>query len=689
MEESKTGTVIYKEFREALKNMGYEAGFQNEIDLGRPDIFNETNMIFTICDEWGRPVGFAARNLTYSEEKDEDGKPKNGTKYTNQKMTGLRCNIYQKGRRLYEIHIAKKYTPPLYIVEGYTDVLTAQRHGIFNCAAIGGTAFTQDHIELLKRRGMYDIILCLDGDQAGIERVEKLLDERFCGNKDMKVSIVNLPDGMDPDDFLREKGKNAFLGLKKFSAFEWRLNRCSEEDDPQDICNTMIPLIVNEPSYIAQDSMCGALSIFTGVDFQTIKNELERLQNERARVRARETEAIVDQSFNDIRRNPGEAKSLLLEAANAIEEVEEKYNESALSIENFRSFVMSQKTEEEALSGEFAGFYLSEVGLATLGNYLNGNWREDAFMCIGGKENTGKSSLCVQFAYQIASDERNDACVIYHTIDDSAQQILPRFVVQCYGDQDLTLNQVRNPKYFQLHQDDETVFERRAQGYRELMKLIGEGRIVVKDVNDGASLAFGESLVRHYVKKYPNRNIVYILDNLHKAPDYGNNSKEVRTKYKKLSNHIKKIATKYHICVLATAEYTKLPPGIIPTNNNIAESRAFQYDANFIGHMYNDLHESGSAQAKCYHTDDKSGRIMPRVRLGIGKNKITDFKGRLFFDFYPASGLFRQVDTIIAENDMRNRMRELNKLRQGRRSVPFDQYEGTTGKPGSEGDEPS
>ena len=115
LRESLIGTVNYKEFRETLKAMGYEARFIDDVDLGREEIFSNTNMIFTICDESGRPVGFSARNLIYTTDRDENNKPKNGSKYMNQKTTGVRCNIYQKGRRLYNLHAAKRHTPPLYI----------------------------------------------------------------------------------------------------------------------------------------------------------------------------------------------------------------------------------------------------------------------------------------------------------------------------------------------------------------------------------------------------------------------------------------------------------------------------------------------------------------------------------------------------------------------------------------------
>jgi DNA primase catalytic core len=653
--KSRVGSIPYKDFREAMKNMGYEPRFQDEIDLGRLDIFDESNMIFTICDEWGRPVGFAARNLNYTDEKDENGQPKNGSKYTNQKTTGLRCNIYQKGRRLYEIHTATKYTPPLFLFEGYADVITAQQAGLFNCAGVGGTSLTSEHIDLLKGMNIYDIVLAFDSDAGGQDTTARILEKGLAGHKDLNVWVLKLPSGMDPDDFIREKGLDEFLKLKRWSAFEWRLSRFKDDDDPELVCKTMIPLIVNESSRITQDKQCAQLSRFTGVDKKVIHSELERLMNEKEHHRTREKSAVLERGWNEIQRNPDDAKALLEECLAQIQQVDEKYDDHSMSEEGCIQFVQGIKEYEEAQTGEFAGFHLSPLGLGGLGDVLNGNWREDSFLCFGGSANSGKTSMLCQMAFEIATDPRNNACVIYHTIDDSAAQLLPRFVVHGYGLPDLTLNEIRNPNYYVKYKDNPLVVERRERGYREVLRLVKDGRIILKDSNDGASFAYGESLIKYYKKKYPERNVIYILDNLHKTPDYPN--LETRVRFKTLSNHMKGVAVKYHIAVIATVEYVKLPPGIIPNNNNIAETRAIIYDASFIGHLYNDLHEM-SRSAICVHRT-KDGDLLPRIRLGIGKNKITDFKDRVFLDFYPASGMFRCVATSIAEDEMVERRKLL------------------------------
>jgi len=659
-EELKIGTVNYRDFRDTLRAMGYEPRFQDEIDLGRPDIFDETNLIFTISDEWGRPVGFAARNLLY--KVDENGKP-NGSKYKNQKTTGVKCNIYQKNKRLYQIHEAKRFTPPLYIFEGYIDVITAAHHGLSNCVAIGGTAFSDEHINLLKRLNITDIVLVLDGDKAGQEKTRKLLDEKLRGQRDLRISVINLPNDLDPDDFFRANGLEEFLKLKKWSAFEWRLDQYPEDADAIEVCNTMIPLIVNESSYILQDQLCEVLSRFTGIDKSTIKSELERLQNQTEREKQKQKDALIDNAMLQIKQNPGNERMILHECAAQIEQVEDKYNENALSQESFITFVETQKEHEEKSTGDFVGFHLSPLGLGMLGENLNGNWREDVFKCYGGSANTGKTSFLVQLAYEIASNDANNATVIYHTIDDSSPQILPRLVVQSYGGLDLTINQVRNPKWFVDQTGDKDIYDKRNMGYRNLIELAKEGKIILKDANDGASFAFGESLIAHAKKRYPGRHIVYILDNLHKTPDYA--GMEPRLRFKTLSNHLKDTATRQHACIVASVEYTKLPPATIPHNNNIAETRAIIYDASFIGHMYNDIHEVGPDDAILVHKTS-SGDLLPRVRLGIGKNKITDFKDRIFLDMYPASGIFRAVAPEIAKADQKTRIKEIRLRRSGK-----------------------
>ncbi len=216
------------------------------------------------------------------------------------------------------------------------------------------------------------------------------------------------------------------------------------------------------------------------------------------------------------------------------------------------------------------------------------------------------------------------------------------------GSHSLTMNQIKSPNYWVKDYPD--VLSKRLAGYQKLEHLIKSGRLVVKDSNHGSTLAYAETLIQYYKEKYPTRRLVYMLDNFHKLNDFSD-QKDERTRFKKLSNAIKGLATTYHIPILSTVEYTKLPAGTKPSNTSISETVAMEYDSNLIIHLYNELHELGPNANMFHITTNKEGQIqrLPRIEMIFGKNKITSFKSSLWYDFYPASSDFVGVDeTVIA-----------------------------------------
>lgn len=627
-----------------LVSLGFMREFIHRVELDRSDIFAPNNLIFTIKDHYGRPVGFAARDCTWSPDSDRP-------KYIN---TSSSVSIYQKGKRLYNLNnalAAVKSGEPLYITEGYPNVVAAEAHGMRNTCAIGGTALTEDHILLLRELGISNIMLCLDGDKAGQDMVEKILDTRFSGCPDISVKVVIVPDGKDPDEFIRTFGIDSFRKLAQWTAFEWRLLRFPENEDPESICRLMIPLIVTEPSHITQDKMCEVLAKHTGISVKAIRAELTRLQSEKDRKIAQERSVVLDKLFRTVRSSPSEAEIYLNEALSQLLELNQKYDQDKMGPESCLKILDDQKVFEENKSGEFAGFKLGS-DLQALQEALAGEWKKDVLLCFGGKANSGKTSLLAKIAYEIARNTDNNACVIFHTIDDTAAQFLPKWICIAEGSRQLMINEVRDPVYYQKLGMSE-VIKRRNTGYQLIRDLMKDGRLILKDANDGSSLSYADSLIRYYKERYPDRRIVYILDNMHKLQDFSSSAESERTKFKSISEMIKNMATRHHVPVLCTVEYTKLAQGVKPTNTNIAETVQIEYDSNFIAHLYNEVHERGEEYAESVgmtHNADLGHKIkkLPVIELYIGKNKITDFKNRLFLNFFPASSDFiaRNTDEV-------------------------------------------
>ncbi|WP_096270611.1 DNA primase [Paucisalibacillus globulus] len=153
-------------------------------------------VIFPIRNHLGKTVAFGARALEKNQE----------PKYLNSPESDL----FQKGKLLYNFDLAKKHIrkkSEAVLFEGYMDVISAYQAGVENVVATMGTALTETQAKLLKRY-VDTVILCYDGDRAGIEatyKASKLLQQVGC-----QVKIASLKDGLDPDSFIKEYGGEAF-----------------------------------------------------------------------------------------------------------------------------------------------------------------------------------------------------------------------------------------------------------------------------------------------------------------------------------------------------------------------------------------------------------------------------------------------------------------------------------------------
>ena len=156
-------------------------------------------LTFPIRDQRGRAIGMGGRVLG-------DDKPK----YLNSPETP----IFHKGRELYGLFQARKTlkeVDSLFVVEGYMDVIALAQFGIRNAVASLGTAATPEHMEKMFRI-TNKIVFCFDGDEAGNKAAWRGLENSLPLLKDDKqVYFMFLPAGEDPDTFVQNKGKEAFL----------------------------------------------------------------------------------------------------------------------------------------------------------------------------------------------------------------------------------------------------------------------------------------------------------------------------------------------------------------------------------------------------------------------------------------------------------------------------------------------
>ncbi|KGY08316.1 DNA primase [Vibrio sinaloensis] len=192
--------LVRKNFgqQQQTQEMLVSGGMLIENDKGnRYDRFRG-RVMFPIRDRRGRVIGFGGRVIG-------DGTPK----YLNSPETP----IFHKGKELYglyEVMQAHREPSQILVVEGYMDVVALAQYGVDYSVASLGTSTTGDHIQLLFRQ-TNTVVCCYDGDRAGKEAAWRALENALqylkTGNT---LKFLFLPDGEDPDSYVRKFGKQAF-----------------------------------------------------------------------------------------------------------------------------------------------------------------------------------------------------------------------------------------------------------------------------------------------------------------------------------------------------------------------------------------------------------------------------------------------------------------------------------------------
>jgi DNA primase len=171
------------------------AGLVKSNEEGRRyDVFRD-RVIFPIVDVRGNVIGFGGRVLG-------DGEPK----YLNSPETP----VFEKGRELYGLYQARRAIREagrVVVVEGYMDVVALAQHGIEYAVATLGTATTPLHVQKLLRQSD-EIVFCFDGDDAGRRAAWRALEGSLAQLQDGKqVKFLFLPEGEDPDSYVRKNGR--------------------------------------------------------------------------------------------------------------------------------------------------------------------------------------------------------------------------------------------------------------------------------------------------------------------------------------------------------------------------------------------------------------------------------------------------------------------------------------------------
>lgn len=226
-------------------------------------------LMFPIHNEQGKPIAFGGRALG-------DDEPK----YLNSSDTRL----YTKKRVLFNLHRAKESIRKLdcsILVEGYMDVIGLYQAGVTNAVASCGTALSEEHVRALRRHSER-VVINFDPDSAGANAAERSI--RLLLQESMRVRVLTLEDGLDPDEFVAAHGAEAYARRLESaeSYFHWlaararaRFDLRTAEGRMEAFREVLRPALERVPDKLERLAIANDLAQFLGVEPRAILDQLK------------------------------------------------------------------------------------------------------------------------------------------------------------------------------------------------------------------------------------------------------------------------------------------------------------------------------------------------------------------------------------------------------------------------------
>ena len=227
-------------------------------------------LIFPIIDTYGRVIGFGGRSID-----------KAMPKYLNSPES----EVFKKRFNLYALNNFKKQNRrDLILVEGYMDVIALNNNGIDIAVASLGTAFTIEQAKLAKRYAD-NIYLCYDSDTAGIKATKRAIE--IFREAEIRVNIIELEEGLDPDDFVKKYGKAAFEKKMDEALDDYNylytqiLKGYSEanENEKFEKLNQFISFLASIKQELTREIFINKVSSLFEIDKQTLKSAISKYNN--------------------------------------------------------------------------------------------------------------------------------------------------------------------------------------------------------------------------------------------------------------------------------------------------------------------------------------------------------------------------------------------------------------------------
>ncbi|MGA2712874.1 MAG: DNA primase [Bryobacteraceae bacterium] len=359
-------------------------------------------LMFPIQNESGKVIAFGGRALD----------PEDKAKYLNSPET----KIYRKSNVLYNLHRAKETAMKLdriVLVEGYMDAIGAWQAGVREVVASCGTALTVEQIRAMKRHSL-NLHLNFDPDAAGAKASERsvklLLDES------MKVRIVELEGGLDPDEYCKQHGAEAYMqrvaGAKTY--FYWLADRARAKfnmREPQgrvDAFQSLVPAIQDLSDKLARVTYANDLAGYLGVDQGIVLEHFRKLaadRVDRSPVPKTDPTRATDRILLPLLVNDGDARAQLVDYLRELPALKQ------LTTAPIFDIVIAMHDAGETLNFNTIHERLNpslqeSLAAVLLDSSASGATLEDGLACVEALRRTNRESLVQELKTRIKSAER-------------------------------------------------------------------------------------------------------------------------------------------------------------------------------------------------------------------------------------------------------------------------------------------
>ena len=234
-------------------------------------------VMFPIINIRGNVIGFSGRAMP--------GEDKAGGKYVNTSDTP----VYKKSENLFAMNFAKNNCAErIVLVEGNMDVIALHQAGITNAVAALGTSFTAEQVNLISRYTK-EIVLMMDADSAGQKAVRRAFE--MLKNSGLSVKVVSVPDGKDPDEYIKKNGVERFKYLLEgaVSDMDYKLLTAATDIDTAseagrvEYLSSAAQIIAECGDVITRDVYIGKICEKYGVSRTAITAKVEELRKATAR----------------------------------------------------------------------------------------------------------------------------------------------------------------------------------------------------------------------------------------------------------------------------------------------------------------------------------------------------------------------------------------------------------------------